>query len=164
MGNPKSIGPFYGVIPKTNIQILLESSDGVLFSVRKNVASQSHTIRRLMEEVGTERPILLSHVSSNILQDVIIYCTYHSQHGISLTQDDAERREVEYLKMKYEELVRLLDLARILNPHYLDIKSRFDVARQTISNMVNEVSPRRIFEILNVHEEEETSDEKWTRE
>jgi hypothetical protein len=164
MGNPKSIGPFYGVIPYTDIQILLESSDGVLFFVRKNVASQSQTIRRLMEEVGTERPILLSHVSSNILQDVIRYCTYHSQHGISLTQDDAKRREVEYLKTKYEELVRLLDLSRILNPHYLDIKSHFDVACRTISNMVNEESPRRIFEILNVHEEEETSDEKWTRE
>jgi hypothetical protein len=29
--------------------------------------------------------------------------------------------------------------------------------------MVNEESPRRIFEILNVHEEEETSDEKRTK-
>jgi hypothetical protein len=164
MGNPKSIGPFYGVRPETNIQILLESSYGVLFSVRKNVASQSQTIRRLMEEVETERPILLAHVSSNILQDVIRYCTYHSQHGISLTQDDAERWEVEYLKKKYEELVCLLDLARILNPHYLDIKSLFDVAHRTISKMVNEESPRRIFEILNIHEEEATSDEKWTRE
>jgi hypothetical protein len=57
MGNSQSIGPFYGVTPETDIQILLESSDGVLFSVRKNVASQSQTIRRLMEEVGTERPI-----------------------------------------------------------------------------------------------------------
>jgi hypothetical protein len=103
MGSSKSIGPFYGVRPETDIQILLESSDGVLFSVPKNVASQSQTIRRLMEEVGTERPILLAHVSSNILQDVIRYCTYHSQHSISLTQDDVERREVEYLKKKYEE-------------------------------------------------------------
>jgi hypothetical protein len=116
MGSSKSIGPFYGVRPETDIQILLESSDGVLFSVRKNVASQSQTIRRLMEEVGTERPILLAHVSSNILQDVIRYCTYHSQHSISLTQDDVERREVEYLKEKHEELV--LDLARISSPHY----------------------------------------------
>jgi hypothetical protein len=53
-------------------------------------------------------------------------------------------------------------LARISNPHYLDIMSLFDVARRTISEMVNEESPRRIFEILNVHEEEETSDEKRT--
>jgi hypothetical protein len=164
MGNSKSIGPFYGVRPETDIQILLESSDGVLFSVRKNVASQSQTIRRLIEEVGTERPIILTHVSSNILQDVIRYCTYHSQHSISLTEDDAERREVEYLKKKYEEPVRLLDLAKISNPHYLDIKSLFDVAHRTISEMVNEEIPRRIFEILNVHKEEETSDEKCTRE
>jgi hypothetical protein len=132
-----------------------------------------------MEEVGTERPILLAHVSSNILHDVIRYSTYHSQHSISLTQDDVERhsqhsisltqddverQEVEYLKKKYEEPGRLLDLARISNPHYLDIKSLFDVARRTISEMVNEESPRRIFEILNNHEEEETSDEKRTRE
>jgi hypothetical protein len=123
MGSSKSIGPFYGVRPETDIQILLESSDGVLFSVRKNVASQSQTIRRLMEEVGTERPILLAHVSSNILQDVIRYCTYHSQHSISLTQDDVERREVEYLKEKHEELV--LELARISSPHYLYIKNIF---------------------------------------
>jgi hypothetical protein len=67
MGNSKSIGPFYGVRPETDIQILLESSDGILFSVQKNVALQSQTIRRLMEEVRTERPILLAHVSSNIL-------------------------------------------------------------------------------------------------
>jgi hypothetical protein len=161
MGNSKSIGPFYGVRPETDIQILLKSSDGILFSVRNNVASQYQTIRRLMEEVGTERPILLAHVSSNILQDVI---TYDSQHGISLTQDDAKRREVEYLKEKYEEPVRLLDLASIWNPYYLDIKILFDVTRRTISEMVNEESPRRIFEILNVHEEEEMSDEKRTRE
>jgi hypothetical protein len=69
---------------------------------------------------------------------------------------------VKYLKKKYEEPGRLLDLAKILNPHYLDIMSLFDVARRTISDMVNEESARRIFEILNVHEEEETSDEKWT--
>jgi hypothetical protein len=68
---------------------------------------------------------------------------------------------VEYLKDKYEEPIRLLDFARILNPHYLDIKSIFDVARRTILEMVNEESPRRIFEILNVHEEEMT-DEKRT--
>jgi hypothetical protein len=56
----------------------------------------------------------------------------------------------------------MLDLARTSNPHYLDIMSLFDVARRTISEMVNEESPRRIFEILNVHEDEETSDEKRT--
>jgi hypothetical protein len=61
--------------------------------------------------------------SSNILQDVIRYCTYHSQHSISLTQDDVERREVEYLKEKHEELV--LELARISSPHYLYIKNIF---------------------------------------
>jgi hypothetical protein len=70
MGNSKSIGPFYGVRPETDIQILLESSDGILSSVRKNVASQSKTIRRLTEEVGTERPILLAHVSSNSKQRI----------------------------------------------------------------------------------------------
>ena len=67
---------------------------------------------------------------------------------------------MEYLKEKYEEPVRLLDLARILNPHYLDIKSIFDVARRTILEMVNEESSRRIFEILNVHEEEMTDEKK----
>jgi hypothetical protein len=30
-------------------------------------ASQPQTIRRLMVEVGTERPTILTHVSSNIL-------------------------------------------------------------------------------------------------
>jgi hypothetical protein len=83
MGNYKLIGPFYGVIPEMDIQILLESSDDILFSMRNNVASQPKTIRRSMEEVGIERPFLLAHVSSNILQDVIRYCTYHSQHSIS---------------------------------------------------------------------------------
>jgi hypothetical protein len=68
---------------------------------------------------------------------------------------------VEYLKDKYEEPIRLLDFARISNPHYLDIKSIFDVSRRTILEMVNEESPRRIFEILNVHKEE-MIDEKRT--
>jgi hypothetical protein len=67
---------------------------------------------------------------------------------------------VEYLKEKHEELV--LKLARISNPHYLDIKNVFDVTRRTISEMMNEESPRRSFEILNVQEEEEMSDENLT--
>jgi hypothetical protein len=44
--------------------------------------SQYETIRRLMEEVVSERPIALAHVSSNILHDDIRYCTYHSHHSI----------------------------------------------------------------------------------
>jgi hypothetical protein len=90
--------------------------------------------------------------------------TYSTSIAIKIRKWIYKRQEVEYLKKKYEEPVRLLDLARILNPHYLEIKSLFDVARRTISEMVNEESPRRIFEILNIHEEEETSDEKLTRE
>jgi hypothetical protein len=74
MGSSKSIGPFYGVRPETDIQILLESSDGVLFSVPKNVASQSQTIRRLMEEVVTERPIAsrscFKQYSNRMLSDI----------------------------------------------------------------------------------------------
>jgi hypothetical protein len=113
-----------------------------------------------MEEVGSELPIALAHVSSNILHDVMRYCTYHSHHSICLTKDNAKRWEVEYLKEKHEELV--LELARISNPHYLYIKNIFDVACETISEMMNEESPRRIFEILNAQEEEEMSDENVT--
>ena len=76
-----------------------------------------------MEEVVSERPIALAHVSSNILHDDIRYCTYHSHHSIWLTEDDAKRWEVEYLKEKHEELV--LELARISSPHYLYIKNIF---------------------------------------
>jgi len=91
--------------------------------MQNNVASQYETIRRLMEEVVSERPIALAHVSSNILHDDIRCCTYHSHHSIWLTEDDAKRWEVEYLKEKHEELV--LELARISSPHYLDINYIF---------------------------------------
>ena len=50
----------------------------------------------------------------------------------------------------------------ISNPHYLDIKNVFDVTRRTISEMMNEESPQMSFEILNVREEEEMSDENLT--
>jgi hypothetical protein len=50
----------------------------------------------------------------------------------------------------------------ISNPHYLDIKNVFDVTRRTISEMMNEESPQMSFEILNVQEEEEMSDENLT--
>jgi hypothetical protein len=104
--------------------------------------------------------IVIAHVSSNILHDVIRYFTYHSHHSIWLTEDDAKKLEVEYLKEKHEELV--LKLASISNPHYLDIKNVFDVTHRTISEMMNEESPQRSFEILNIQEEEEMSDENLT--
>jgi hypothetical protein len=55
-----------------------------------------------------------------------------------------------------------VELASISNPHYLYIKNIFDVTCQTILEMMNEENPRRIFEILNAHEEEEMSDENVT--
>jgi len=83
--------------------------------------------------------IVLDHLSSNILHDVIRYFTYHSHHSIWLIEDDAKKLEVEYLKEKHEELV--LKLASISNPHYLDINNVFYVTRRTISEMMNEESP-----------------------
>lgn len=141
------------------VKVTLESADGELFEVKRDVALQSEVVNRLMDKNGNERPINLSHVPSIILYQVIEYCTHHctlikSQDG--LTKDEAERLDVEYLKDRYElDPNRLLEVARTANPHNLDIKNLFDMACRAISEMKNKERPEKPFEA-----EEQIKDEK----
>lgn len=56
--------------------VRVESSDCRIFDVPEAGAFQSVIIKNVMEEFGSENPIPVPSVSSDILEKIIEYCTY----------------------------------------------------------------------------------------
>ena len=63
-----------------NDTVKLVSSDKKIFEVAKAVALQSVIVSKVIADVGSEEPIPLLDVHSDVLVKVIEYCTYHVDH------------------------------------------------------------------------------------
>lgn len=58
-------------------KVKLLSSDHQTFEVEEEVASESQTVKNLIEETGADETIPLPNVSGKILARVVEYCKFH---------------------------------------------------------------------------------------
>ncbi|KAL3675334.1 hypothetical protein R1sor_025282 [Riccia sorocarpa] len=141
-------------------RVKLRSSDGEVFEVDLAVAYESHTVKGMIEDAGTESPIQLQNVSGKTLSKVIEYCSYHVQRSKS-SDENAGNLEHE-MKLWDAEFMKvdpgtIFDL--FLAGYYLNIKGLHDLGGKTICGMMKGKTAEQIRKTFNikdaVSEEEE---------
>jgi S-phase kinase-associated protein 1 len=151
-------------------KVKLMSSDGHTFEVDEEVACESHVMKNVIEDVGTDDPIPLPNVSSGVLAKVIDYCKYHvdsrkatkeeptatapemkewdaEEEPTSTTPEKAtmEEWDAEFIKVEQQ---MLFDLIRAAN--YLHIQSLLAFTCQTVANKIKGKSPASIMALFNI--------------
>ncbi|XP_050258429.1 SKP1-like protein 1A [Quercus robur] len=155
-------------------KITLRSSDGEAFEVEEKVATESQTIKHMIEDDYSEIP--LPNVTSNILTLVIEYCKKHVEAADPVpetsyssltdkTHDDplTAAWDAEFVKVDQNTLFDLIVAA-----NYLNIKGLLDLTCKTVANMMKGKTPQEIrdtFHIKNDYtpeeEEEVQRENQW---
>ncbi|XP_071702789.1 SKP1-like protein 1A [Rutidosis leptorrhynchoides] len=139
--------------------IVLKTSDGEIYEVDVAVATQSTTIKNLIDDGCADSAIPLPNVSSEILTKIIEYCKKHVEpenDNAKVSEDDLKAFDSEFVKdADYGTIFEL-----ILAANYLNIKGLLDLTCQTIADSIKDKMPediRDIFKIKNdfTPEEEE---------
>ena len=145
-------------------QVTLQSQDGRDFRVMVKVARMSETVKNLIEDAGVDMAIPLPNVTGKILEKVVEYCKYHTEHpdAVSEEKKEDEKRtddiigwDLDLMKVDQPTLFEV-----ILAANYLDIKGLLDLSCKTVANMIKGKTPAEIratFSIKNdfTPEEEE---------
>ncbi|XP_010512298.1 PREDICTED: SKP1-like protein 5 [Camelina sativa] len=120
--------------------IELKSSDGVLFTIDEDVATQSQTLKRMVEDDCVKTTVPLENVTSKILKIVIEYCEKHKHVVVSdsstvleESKEDLKNWDDEFVK-KTEDSI-LFDV--MIAAHYLEIQSLIDLTCQTVADLLS---------------------------
>jgi S-phase kinase-associated protein 1 len=138
---------------KSNNIVKLKSSDNKTFDVEEAVAVQSETLKNMVDDGCANDTIPLPNVSGKILEMVLGWCKKHVDETV--TGDELNKYEVDFLDLDQEVLYGLLMAANFLN-----VKGLLDRVLQRVADMIKGKQPeeiRRIFNIKNdfTPEEEE---------
>merc|ERR1712014_387086 len=148
----------------------LQSSDGETFPFDGDVASQSVTLRTMLEDLGMEEEedevVPLPNVNAAILKKVIQWCTYHKDdppppeddENKEKRTDDISSWDSDFLKVDQGTLFEL-----ILAANYLDIKGLLDVTCKTVANMIKGKTPEEIRKTFNIKNDFTQAEEEQVR-
>ncbi|XP_030937838.1 SKP1-like protein 1A isoform X2 [Quercus lobata] len=150
-------------------KITLRSSDGEAFEVEEKVATESQTIKHMIEDDYSEIP--LPNVTSNILTLVIEYCKKHVEaadpvpetSNSSLTEkthDDplTAAWDAEFVKVDQSTLFDLIVAA-----NYLNIKGLLDLTCKTVANMMKGKTPQEIRDTFHIKNDYTPEEEEEVR-
>lgn len=117
-------------------KLTLQSKDGEMFEVDREVASKSETLRDMIEGVepsAADHHIQLPFVSGKILAKVVEYCKYHAdvEKGSTPTEEEREAWEAEFVRVDEATLMEL-----IVASNQLNINGLTDLTAKTIAAMV----------------------------
>lgn len=151
-------------------KIKLQSADGEIFDVERDVISASTTIKNMMDqiEVGTEddEPIPLQNVNGSILKRVIQWAQYHRSDKNETNDDDCREKrsdeigawDAEFLKVDQGTLFELL-----LAANYLGVDGLLDAACKTVANQIKGKGPEEIRKHFNIQNDFTPEEEQEVR-
>jgi len=150
--------------------IKLQSADGDVVVVDRDVAKLSVTIKTMLEDLRVseedDEPIPLQNVNAATLKKVIQWCQYHKDDppppeddlNKEKRTDDIPSWDQEFLKVDQGTLFEL-----ILAANYLDIKGLLDVCCKTVANMIKGKSPEEIRKTFNIKNDFTPQEEEQIR-
>ncbi|XP_068646797.1 SKP1-like protein 1A [Aristolochia californica] len=149
-------------------KVILKSSDGEVFEVDEAVATESQTIKHMIEDNCADTGIPLPNVTSKILSKVIEYSKKHVDMQKQIednkaVDDELKNWDADFVKV---DQATLFDL--ILAANYLNIKSLLDLTCQTVADMIKGKTPEEIRKTFNIkndfspeEEEEVKRENQW---
>lgn len=126
--------------------IKLQSADKVVFSISKDVAFLSLTVKNMVEDTGDNELVPLPNVSADILSKVVEYCEFH----VDETKTEREQKTWDTEFMGVDQRI-LFDI--ILAANYLHIKPLLELSCQTVADMIKNKSPEEIRRVFNIRED-----------
>ncbi|CAN1771371.1 SKP1-like protein 1A [Linum perenne] len=144
-------------------KIVLRSSDGETFEVEEVVATESQTIKHMIEDDCADSEIPIPNVTSQILAKVIEYCRKHVEAGNDDINKDLKNWDADFVSVDQKTLFDL-----ILAANYLNIKGLLDLTCQTVADMIKGKTPEEIRKTFNIkndftpeEEEEVRRENQW---
>jgi len=136
-------------------KVNLQSSDGVVISVDREVAERSILIKHMIADVGeSEDAIPLQNVTTPVLKKVLEYCDHHRADPVALEEevDDTRKKstDIEEWDQKFMQVDQEMLFEIILAANYMDIKPLLDVGCKTVANMIKGKSPEEIRKAFNI--------------
>jgi S-phase kinase-associated protein 1 len=108
----------------------------------------------------------LPNVTRKILEKVIEYCLYHTDHPTPVAEDKKDEKrtddiidwDLEFCKVEQGPLFEL-----ILAANYLDIKPLLDLTCKTVANMIKGKTPEEIRKTFNIKNDFTPEEEEQVR-
>ncbi|XP_028754130.1 SKP1-like protein 1 [Neltuma alba] len=137
--------------------ITVVSSDGDEFKMSVAAAMQSEQLKQMLtdDSISIDK-VPMENVSTEILVKVIEYCQKHADHeaaakanGGGTSDSEAEelnKWDAEFMKVDVED--KLFHILMAAN--YLEIKGLFDLACQTVADLIKGKTPKQIRKIFNL--------------
>ena len=122
-------------------QVILQSQDGQDFQVEVGVAKMSETVKNLIQDAGVDAPVPLPGVTGKILEKIVDYMKYHTEHSTIENKEDyaVTTWDLDFCKVDQPTLFEM-----ILAANYLDIKGLLDLTCKTVANMIKGKTPEEI--------------------
>ncbi|KAI3795583.1 hypothetical protein L1987_38239 [Smallanthus sonchifolius] len=150
--------------PQSAKTVVLTSSDGQKFEVQLQIALQSETIRKMIDDGGFLDEIVLSfpNITGETMSKVVEYCNKHVHYdgaGNNITVNDEMRAfNKQFVDVPNETIFDL-----ILAANHLNIKSLLDLTCQKVTDMTKGKSPDEIRKTFNIKNEFTPEEEEEIR-
>ena len=137
----------------TEIKVNLESCDGKIFKIDKDIAIKSQLINNMLEDIedSDDENIPLPNVTGDILEKVIEYCEHHRDDKIDEYDYDEDNNEnswdQDYLE-NFSTKEQLFDTALAAN--YMDIKTLLNLTCRHIADKIRGKTAEDIREYFNI--------------
>ena len=159
----------------SNDMVKLQTMDGDVVEVQKEIACKSNLVKGVIDDNGDEDEIPLPTVKKAILEKIIEYCTYINQNAppeidtplrTSNLGDVVNEWYANFVNLPQEVLFELIVAA-----NFMDIKSLLELACAKVASLIKDMSIQEIRNFFNIEndftpeEEAQIMDEnKWAEE
>lgn len=135
--------------------VTLISTDSQEFTITRNVAEMSATIKNLIEDTGTSNKIPIPNVTGAILTKIIEYCQHHIEHA-----EDPNIKEWDqtFVDIEQDALFQL-----ILAVNYLDIHSLLDLGCKKVADRMKGKTTEELREMYNIKNDFSPEEEEQIR-
>jgi S-phase kinase-associated protein 1 len=160
--------------PLSGALVKLTSSDGKDYDVAIEIASQSVTVKNMIDDLGGDgdAPIPLPNVSGRILEKIIDYCRFHYEHPTPQSDEKKDERRTDDIIPWDKEFCNVDQptlFEMILAANFLDIKPLLDLCCKTVANALKACKdPEDIRKYLNIkndftpeEEEQQRKENEW---
>ncbi|XP_010933385.1 SKP1-like protein 12 [Elaeis guineensis] len=122
--------------------VVLQSYDGEEFEVDLVVASQSETIKNMIEDGCVERSVPLPNVEGSVLAKVVEYWKRHVEGG---KEEELKKWDKEFVEAEKQEVLEIMVAA-----HYLNSQPLFDLCCQAVANTISDMTVEDVREYFGI--------------
>lgn len=144
---------------------VLQASDGIEHKISVKAAQMSVTLANLIKDAGISDPLPVPNVTGSVLEKIVSYCTYHTDHPDEGTDEKKDNRSEEVRTWDEEfckiDQTKIFEL--ILATNFLDILPLMDLLCQNVADNLRGKTPEEIRQTFNIANDFTPEEEEQVR-